>query len=125
MFLAVIEGDTVRDKQVFPIHVVFPPNVDRLTLTSPGIAMALPVTKDVSGASYGVTAGFQLSADELAANRRDPVARCKVFLNELANCPYCSHPCRLIEDKRLRKQNQASSRKPVKKLNGFCRRISG
>ena len=75
VFLAVIEGDTVRDKQVFPIHVVFPPNVDRLTLTSPGIAMALPVTKDMPGASYGIIAGFQLSADERAANRREPVPR--------------------------------------------------
>ncbi len=75
VFLAVTEGDTVRDKQVFPIHVVFPPNVDRLTLESPGIAMALPVSKDVSGASYGIVAGFQLSADELEANRRNPVAR--------------------------------------------------
>lgn len=75
VFLAVTEGDTVRDKQVFPIHIVFPPNVDRLTLTSPGIAMALPVTRDVSGASYGIIAGFQLSADELEANRRNPVAR--------------------------------------------------
>lgn len=75
VFLAVTEGETVRDKQVFPIHVVFPPNVDKLTLTSPGIAMALPVTKDISGASYGIIAGFQLSADELEANRHDHVAR--------------------------------------------------
>lgn len=75
VFLAVTEGDTVRDKQVFPIHVVFPPNVDRLTLTSPGIAMSLPVSKDLSGAAYGIIAGFQLSADELVANRRDHGAR--------------------------------------------------
>jgi hypothetical protein len=70
VFLAVTEGETVRDKQVFPVHVVFPPNVDRLTMTSPDIDMALPVTPSKSGASYGIIAGFQLSPDELAANRR-------------------------------------------------------
>ena len=75
VFLAVTEGDAVRDKQIFPVHIVFPPNVDRLTLTSPGIAMALPVSKDVSGASYGIVAGFQLSADELEANRHNSIAR--------------------------------------------------
>jgi hypothetical protein len=70
VFLAVTEGETVRDKQVFPVHVVFPPNVDRLTMTSPEIDMSLPVTQTVTGASYGIIAGFQLSPDELAANRR-------------------------------------------------------
>jgi len=69
VFLAVTEGDTVRDKQVFPVHVVFPPNVDRLTMSSPDIDMGLPVTKTKTGASYGIVAGFQLSPDELAANR--------------------------------------------------------
>ncbi|MDR3530188.1 MAG: hypothetical protein P4L90_06515 [Rhodopila sp.] len=70
VFLAVTEGETVRDKRVFPVHVVFPPNVDRLTMTSPAIDLDLPVSATVSGASYGIIAGFQLSPDELAANRR-------------------------------------------------------
>lgn len=70
VFLAVTEGDDVRDKQVFPVHVVFPPNVDRLTMTSPDIAMVLPVTPAKSGAAYGIIAGFQLSPAELGANRR-------------------------------------------------------
>jgi hypothetical protein len=69
VFLAVTEGETVRDKQVFPVHVVFPPNVDRLTMSSPEIDMGLPVTPSKTGAAYGVIAGFQLSPDELAANR--------------------------------------------------------
>jgi hypothetical protein len=70
VFLAVTEGDTVRDKQVFPLHVSFPENVEQLTFTSPPIELDLPVSKDVSGPSYAVIAGFQLSADELAANRQ-------------------------------------------------------
>jgi hypothetical protein len=69
VFLAVTEGETVRDKQVFPVHVVFPPNVDRLTMSSPEIDMGLPVTRSKNGASYGIIAGFQLTPEELAANR--------------------------------------------------------
>jgi hypothetical protein len=69
VFLAVTEGEVVRDKQVFPVHVVFPPNVDRLTMTSPEIDLGLPVSPTKSGASYGIIAGFQLTPDELAANR--------------------------------------------------------
>jgi hypothetical protein len=69
VFLAVTEGDDIRDKQVFPVHATFPPNVDRLTMTSPDITLNLPVSKDVSGASYGLIAGFQLTPDELKANR--------------------------------------------------------
>jgi hypothetical protein len=44
VFLAVTEGETVRDKQVFPVHLTFPPNVDRLTITSGEIDMDLPVS---------------------------------------------------------------------------------
>jgi hypothetical protein len=69
VFLAVTEGDAVRDKQVFPLHLTFPPNVDRLTITSPEIDMDLPVSSNKSGAAYSIIAGFQLSPDELAANR--------------------------------------------------------
>ncbi len=70
VFVAVTQGDTVRDKQQLPVHVVFPPNVDRLTLTSQPIDLGLPVGEGVNGAAYGVIAGFQLTPDELAANRR-------------------------------------------------------
>jgi hypothetical protein len=69
VFLAVAQGDDVRDKQVFPVHVSFPPNVDRLTMSSPDITLNLPVDRDVSGASYGLIAGFQLTPEELNANR--------------------------------------------------------
>ena len=70
VFLAVAEGDTVRDKKVFPLHLTFPPNVDRLTITSPEIDMDLPISSAKSGASYNIIAGFQLTPDELAANRQ-------------------------------------------------------
>ncbi|HQT78037.1 MAG TPA: hypothetical protein PLD10_13360 [Rhodopila sp.] len=70
VFLAVVEGEDVRDKQVFPVHVEFPPNVDRVSMTSPDITLNLPVGKNVSGASYGLIAGFQLTPDELNTNRQ-------------------------------------------------------
>ena len=70
VFLAVTENDAVRDKKIFPVHVKFPPNVERLVLTSPEIDLILPVSADKSGAAYGIISGFQLSPDELTANRQ-------------------------------------------------------
>jgi hypothetical protein len=70
VFLAVAEGENVRDKKVYPVHVQFPPNVDRLLISSGDIDLDLPVSKEKSGASYGIIAGFQLSPDELAVNRQ-------------------------------------------------------
>jgi hypothetical protein len=70
VFLAVTENDTIRDKKVFPLHLTFPPNVDRLTVTSPEIDMDLPVSSEKSGGAYSIIAGFQLSPEELAINRQ-------------------------------------------------------
>lgn len=70
LFIAVTEGKTVRDKKLIPVHVPFPPNVDRLTFTSPEIDMTIPVTKDKNGLAYDIVAGFQLTPDQLAAARR-------------------------------------------------------
>jgi hypothetical protein len=70
VFVAVSKGDDVLDKQMLPVHIVFPPNVDRVTMTSKPIDLLLPVDKTVSGPSYRVIAGFQLTPDEVEANRR-------------------------------------------------------
>jgi hypothetical protein len=70
VFLAVVEGENVLDKRVFHIHLTFPPNVDRVTINSPPIDMALPVSAQKTGAAYGIIAGFQLTPEELAANRQ-------------------------------------------------------
>lgn len=69
VFLAVTLGNDIRDKHVFQVHVTFPPNVDHVDLVSPDIDLAIPVAGNVTGASYGLIAGFQLTPDELAANR--------------------------------------------------------
>jgi hypothetical protein len=70
VFLAVTEGEIIRDKKVFPVHVVFPSNVDRLLMNSGDIDLDLPISKEKNGAAYGIIAGFQLTPDELAVNRR-------------------------------------------------------
>jgi hypothetical protein len=75
VFLAVTEGNTVRDKKVFPLHVAFPPNVEQFTITSPEIDLNLPVSAKKSGAVYSVIVGFQLSPAELAANRQASASR--------------------------------------------------
>jgi len=70
VFVAVAKGEDVLDKQMLPVHVVFPPNVDRVTMTSKPIDLSLPVNESVNGPSYRIIAGFQLTPDEVEANRR-------------------------------------------------------
>ena len=69
-FVAVSQGDHVLDKQVYTIETVFPENTDRLHLTGEPVTLRLPVTKTVRADAYQITAGFQLTPTELAANRR-------------------------------------------------------
>ncbi|HVY17328.1 MAG TPA: hypothetical protein VHB27_19045 [Rhodopila sp.] len=71
VFLAVTLGGDIRDKHVYPVHVTFPPNVDRVNLTSPPIELTIPVSGNVTGASYSLIAGFQLTPAELATNEAD------------------------------------------------------
>ncbi len=69
VFLAVTDGKAVLDKTVFTVPVSFPANVDRVVLTSPDVRLALPTTVDKSPAAFTIVAGFQLTPEELAANR--------------------------------------------------------
>ena len=72
VFLAITIGQDVRDKRVFPVHVTFPPNVVRVPIASPPIDMIVPVSDSITGASYTVIAGFQLTPDELSAGQGAP-----------------------------------------------------
>lgn len=65
-FVAVAEGDQILDKRVFSNRVTFPPNLDRIYLTSDPVTMRLPVSASRSGAAYTVWAGFQLTPAEMA-----------------------------------------------------------
>jgi|APCry1669190156_1035279.scaffolds.fasta_scaffold92728_1 hypothetical protein len=75
IFLAITIGETVRDKQIFPVVMVFPSNVDQLNLVSPPIDLALPIGGGVTGASYTIIAGFQAPPDEFTANQSSPPPR--------------------------------------------------
>jgi hypothetical protein len=70
VFLAITEGGAILDKHIYPLHVTFPPNIDRLVLNSSEQSVTLPVTATKSGAAYTIIAGFQLTPDELEQNRR-------------------------------------------------------
>ena len=70
IFLAVVQGDAILDKQVIRMRSIFPSNVDRVTLTPGEVDLSLPVTADKTGASYTLLAGFQLTPDQLRLNRQ-------------------------------------------------------
>jgi hypothetical protein len=69
-FVTVLKGDTVLEKQEFPLPTQFPGNTDHVRLTGDEVDLVLPVTEKVSGAAYRVLVGFQLTPQELAFNRR-------------------------------------------------------
>lgn len=68
-FIAVSEGETVLDKKSFTMRATFPSNVEKLRLASDSVEVVLPVSAGKSGVAYAVTAGFQLTPEELARNR--------------------------------------------------------
>ncbi len=69
VFVAVSNGERILDKKVYPIRVKFPADLGRVRAASPEITLVLPISAELSGAAYSVTAGLQLTPDELAANR--------------------------------------------------------
>jgi hypothetical protein len=69
VFIAVTDGDVILDKQTYMVHAEFPSNVEMVALAGGPIDMTLPITPSKSGAAYQVRIGFQLTPEELAANR--------------------------------------------------------
>jgi hypothetical protein len=68
-FVAVSDGDTILDKQVYTIPAEFPPNTERLRLEGDQVQLRLPVTPQKTAAAYRVTVGFQLTPAQLEINR--------------------------------------------------------
>ncbi len=68
-FVAVLDGETILDKQVFPLRAEFPPNADRLRLAGDDVELRLKVTPSKTAAAYRIEVGFQLTPEELEANR--------------------------------------------------------
>ncbi len=93
VFIAVTEGDTILDKRVYLMHVVFPSNVDRVTLSRRAQSnLVLPVTPDEIRRGLHLLAGFQLTPDQMTqtaatglrdADRSSPVAVDRVQDGEL------------------------------------------
>jgi hypothetical protein len=69
-FLAVTDGGRILDKHVYATSVTFPENIDQVTWSSDLVHMVFPISPTKTGAAYTVLAGFQLTPDELAVNRR-------------------------------------------------------
>jgi len=69
-FVAVLDGDHILDKQVFPLRAEFPANADRLRLTDDAVELRLKVQPDKTAAAYRIQVGFQLTPEELEANRQ-------------------------------------------------------
>jgi hypothetical protein len=68
-FLAISDGDTIRDKQIFTARAEFPTNADRVGVTTPEASLLFPVSPEKSAAAYKITVSFQLTPEELAYNR--------------------------------------------------------
>lgn len=69
-FVVVMRGDQILDKQVYPVHVLFPPNTEQVRLSGQKVHMSLPTPRGISGPAYKIEIGFQLTPEELEANRR-------------------------------------------------------
>jgi hypothetical protein len=69
-FVAVAQGQRILDKHVYGNRVAFPPNLDKVWLTSDPVFMRLPVSVGASGAAYTVWVGFQLTPAEMAESGR-------------------------------------------------------
>jgi hypothetical protein len=70
LFVAVTRDKQLLDKQVYQVAAQFPPNTDRLRLTSDDVTLTLPPNSAGSGARYDIFVGFQITPDELALNRQ-------------------------------------------------------
>lgn len=69
VFVAVADGTTIIDKRAVTMRVVFPSNVDRVTLSPGDMNLLLPVTPTKSGAAYTILGGFQLGPDQMGRYR--------------------------------------------------------
>jgi hypothetical protein len=69
-FVAVLDGERILDKQVFPLRAEFPANGDRLRFNGDDVELRLKVRQDKTAAAYHIQVGFQLTPAELEFNRQ-------------------------------------------------------
>jgi len=70
VFVAVLDGERVVDKQDYMLTGSFASNVDRVRASTPDIVLNLPVTPQKSAAAYKIYIGFILTPEQLALNRK-------------------------------------------------------
>ena len=71
-FVAVTEGQRIVAKQVYVLHVAFPPNVDQLHVATDPVTLDLPTPGRTVGSDYHLMVGFQLDPSELQSNETRP-----------------------------------------------------
>jgi len=71
-FIALLDASTdeVVNRQTFVVPAQFAPNTTRATFTSAPVEISFPIGQGRRAQDYRVLVGFQLTADELAMNRR-------------------------------------------------------
>jgi hypothetical protein len=71
-FIAVLDGgtDEVLSRQAFLMPVVFPPNVARVTVTSPAVDVSFSTTGPRRVQDHRILVGFLVDEGEVALNRR-------------------------------------------------------
>ena len=72
-FVAVTEGNQILDRQTYLLRAVFPPNTDQLALASDPITLKLPTSPKKTAVAYNVWVSFQLTPQDMAVNRANPL----------------------------------------------------
>jgi hypothetical protein len=68
-FVAVADGGKVIDEHDYAFAGSFPPNVERVRVTSDPIDIVVPVSQQKTADAYHVYISFRLTPDQLAYNR--------------------------------------------------------
>jgi hypothetical protein len=69
-FVAVMDGETILDRQAFMIEGTFPPNVNTLRTAGDKLELRFPGTAERGAARYRIIVSLQLTEEELTHNRR-------------------------------------------------------
>jgi len=69
-FVAVMDGETILDRQAFTLDGTFPPNVNAIRLAGGELELRFPGTAERGGGRYRIIVSLQLTEQELAYNRR-------------------------------------------------------
>lgn len=69
-FVAVMDGETILDRQAFTLNATFPPNVNTVRAAGSELELRFPGTAERGAGRYRIIVSLQLTQEELAHNRR-------------------------------------------------------